>query len=106
MSGFYGRDKVRITPITKTPGTGEITKGVPFNKKCMVENESNTLSGGSGRPVQSDVYIFMPPKTPIKKGDIVQVVEQFGETVIEPERTVIKTSPYGGFSKSHIEVYA
>lgn len=106
MSGYYSRDKVKITPITKDPGTGAITRGTAFNIKCMVENETKMVSGGSGRPVQSNVYVFMPPETSIKKGDIIQVVEQFGEIVTEPERTVIQASKTGGFSQTHKEVYA
>ena len=106
MSGFYARDKVKITPITKDVGTGDETRGTAVFLKCMVENESNLISGGSGNPIRSDVYIFMPPKTSIKKGDIIQVTEQFGELVTEPERKVIQVSPYGSYKESHREVYA
>ena len=106
MSGYYTRDLVRITPVTKDSGTGAITTGTPVSVKCMVENTTSMVSGGSGRPVASEVYIFMPPETVIKKGDIIQVIEQFGALVTEPERTVIQASLYGGFRQSHQEVYA
>lgn len=106
MSGLYTRDKMKITPITKAAGTGELTKGVSFTVKVMVEDETNIISGGSGRDVQSDVYIFAPPKTAVKKGDIIQITERFGEAVTEPERTVVKVASYGSFSESHKEVYA
>ncbi len=106
MSGFYARDKVKITPITKTPGTGDLIKGVSFDIKVMAEDETNMVSGGSGRPVQSDIYFFMPPGTAVKIGDLVQVIERFGKVVTEKEKIVLQVSPYGSFTESHREVYA
>jgi len=106
MSGLYTRDKIKVTPVTKAPGTGALTRGLAFFVKVMVEDETNMLSGGDGRPVQSDLYIFTPPKTAIKKGDIIQITERFGEVVTEPERTVIQVSGYGSMTESHKEVYA
>ncbi len=107
MSGMYTRDKIRITPVTKQEGTGAITEGTPFDVAVMVEEETNIISGGNGRDIKSDIYIFAPPKTAIKKGDIIQVIEKFGEIVEdEPERTVIQVSPYGSLKESHRDVYA
>lgn len=106
MSSFYTRDKIKIIPITKTPGTGELKKGKSFTVKVMVEDETTMISGGSGRGVQSDLYIFAPAKTVIKKGDIIQVVERFGASVDEPERTVIKVATEGSFRESHKDVFA
>ena len=106
MSGFYGRDKITIIPITKAAGTGALTRGVSFDVKVMIEDETNMISGGNGRQVISDVYIFVPPKTAIKKGDIIKVIERFSKTVVEPERTVIQASAFGDSLESHIEVYA
>lgn len=107
MSGMYTRDKIKVIPVTKAQGTGAITRGTSFNVKVMAEEETNIISGGAGRPVQSDIYIFAPPQTAIKKGDIIQIIEKFGQVVTdEPERTVLQASPYGSLSESHMEVYA
>ncbi len=104
---MYARAKIRITPVTKQDGTGAITRGTPFDVRVMVEEETNIISSGAGRDIKSDIYIFAPPKTAIKKGDIIQVIEKFGATVEgEPERTVIQVSPYGSFKESHRDVYA
>ncbi len=106
MSGFYTRDKVLITPITKAPGTGAITPGTPVEVSVMAEDETQTITGGNGRPVESNIYFFMPSGTVVKIGDYVQVIERFGKTVTEKERIVLQVSPYGDLSESHREVYA
>jgi hypothetical protein len=107
MAGMYTRDKIKVIPITKAMGTGAITRGTSFNVKVMIEEETNMISGGAGRPVQSDIYMFVPPGTAIKKGDMIQVIEKFGKVIAgEPERTVLQVSPYGSYVESHMEVYA
>lgn len=107
MSAFYRRDQILVTPITKAAGTGAITRGAAYYEKVMIEEETNMISGGSGRDVQSDIYIFASPKTTIKKGDIIQVTKKFGKTITgDPERIVLQTSPYGSRTQSHMEIYA
>jgi len=72
----------------------------------MAEDATQTITGGNGRPVESNLYFFMPSGTAVKIGDYVQIIERFGKPVTEDERIVLQVSPYGDLSESHREVYA
>lgn len=106
MSRMYGRDKVRVTPTTKSHGLGELTRGTYFDVKCMVEDVTKTENSSEGRPAGSSIYIFMPPVADIKRTYYVQVIERYGVIVSEEEKIIIQATRYGGIKQTHWEVYA
>lgn len=109
MSNFYGRDKIRVTPIIRDSGTGSVTRGTPFSINAMVEDISSTRKIESYREIDSDMYIFIQGNVEsitIKTGDYLEVIERFGVVQANPKEYIVQqASSFGGFKKESMEVF-
>jgi len=100
-------DKVKITPIAFDSIYRKETPGVPFISEAAVEDSGEIKFSSAGKPIDPEIWIFLPGDVSIERGDYIEITELHGETptVQEAEERVVKRyHRAGGFSMSHIEV--
>jgi hypothetical protein len=108
MSGYYGRDKIKITPVTKNTTTGETTLGKAFEVSAYVEDLDSTRKVTSGRDPDSELFIIVWEDVDIRKGYHLELVEQFGVAVVGDikKRIVQQSSRMGGITQNSLELFA
>ena len=115
MNGYYGRDKIRITPVTKNATTGEVTPGTPFVVNAMVEDLDSIRKVESKRDPDSDLFIIVWDTVDsngnivdIQVGYYLELIEQFCVPLSSPykQRIVQQASRMGGMTQNSLEVFA
>jgi hypothetical protein len=99
-------DVVEIISATNDPLTGAETKGLAIKAKCYFEDSSRVLTNDVGQPVQCVTFAMIPPGTKIKRGYFIRRFSKSG-LALEGEilERIVRVSPIGGFSPSHIEIF-
>lgn len=109
MSGYYGRDKIRITPVTKNATTGETTSGTAYTVAAYVEDLDSIRKVETKRDTDSELFIIVWDNVDIQVGYYLELIEQYG-IAIDPlkitKRIVQQASKMGGLCQSSIEVFA
>jgi len=100
-------DKVKITPIAFDSIFRKETPGTPFISEAAVEESGEIKYSSAGKPIDPEIWIFLPGNVVIEKGDCVEITELHGKTPTTQEaqeRQVKRAHRAGAYSMSHIEV--
>lgn len=103
---LYFVDEVQVTPITRDENFRTETKGTSYKSPAYVEEEDRISYTSDGTPIRPVRRIFVPYKTEISVGDLIQITKIKGEIISDVDRKVISIFRAGNFRGSHLEIVA
>jgi hypothetical protein len=83
---------------------GEVTITSTFNSKCRVEQNDKSKMTSQGANTGYARLYFLPPGTPVSKGDGIKTTEQRGVTITEAYVEIDEVFRVGRYKPHHVEV--